>query len=90
VSAGIKAVTFDFYGTLVDVSALAQSCAEVAADGAALCAAWRAKQLEYTFWLSLLNRYRDFEQVTEAALDFTLKRFGLAAEAAQRERLMKA
>jgi 2-haloacid dehalogenase len=34
----------------------------------ALSALWRRKQLEYTWLFSLMDRYRDFREVTESAL----------------------
>mgnify|MGYP002139588614 CR=1 FL=1 len=36
---------------------------------------WRAKQLEYSWVRTLMGSYRDFWQLTEEALDYTLKRF---------------
>jgi len=88
--AEIQIIAFDFYGTLVDLGALAQACAPFAPNGDEFCAMWRAKQLEYTFWLSLMNRYRNFDQVTEAALDFTLKRHAIELDSKQRATLMSA
>jgi 2-haloacid dehalogenase len=63
---------------------------DITPDADAFCATWRAKQLEYTFWLSLMNRYRDFDSVTEAALSFTLNHYGIEADAKQRNILMAA
>lgn len=90
VRAEIKVIAFDFYGTLVDLTAIAQACAVITPDADAFCATWRAKQLEYTFWLSLMNRYEDFDRVTEAALNFTLNHHGVKVDAAQRDVLMNA
>jgi 2-haloacid dehalogenase len=55
-----QAVVFDAYGTLLDVHS-------VIADEA-LSKLWRQKQLEYTWLRSLMERYEDFWDVTEAAL----------------------
>jgi 2-haloacid dehalogenase len=88
VPAEIRVVAFDFYGTLVDLTAIARACTDITHDADAFCATWRAKQLEYTFWLSLMNRYRDFDRITEAALNFTLQRYGIGTDAEQREALM--
>ncbi len=41
----------------------------------ALSELWRAKQLEYSWVRSLIGRYRDFQALTEEALDFALARF---------------
>ena len=68
--AEIQVIAFDFYGTLVDLTAITRACVEITPNADAFGATWRTKQLEYTFWLRLMNRYRDFDRVTEAALDF--------------------
>jgi len=68
-----EALAFDLYGTLVDpiriwtrlerdIPNLAVRIAEV----------WRQKQLEYTFRLTAMEQYEDFEQVTRRALDYAL------------------
>jgi 2-haloacid dehalogenase len=78
------------YGTLVDVAAVADTCNEVTPDPGAFTAQWRAKQLEYTFLRSLMGRYQDFWRVTEQALEFTIRGFGLQVSPAQRKRLLGA
>lgn len=85
-----KALAFDFYGTLADLGSVNAACRHAVADADAFGAEWRRKQLEYTFLMSLMGRYRDFLQVSERALDFTLARFGLSLEASERRRLMQA
>ena len=61
---------FDAYGTLFDVhSAVARHAAALGGAAGPFSEAWRAKQLEYTWVRSLAGRYRDFEAVTEDALD---------------------
>jgi 2-haloacid dehalogenase len=72
----VRAWVFDAYGTLFDVhAAIARHRAAVGQDADRLSDAWRAKQLEYTWILTPLGRYRDFWTVTELALDFALGRF---------------
>ena len=59
----VSALVFDAYGTIFDVhsvAALAESF--FPGKGAALSAAWRAKQLEYTWQRSLMGRYEDFSR----------------------------
>ena len=90
VPAEIQVIAFDFYGTLVDLTAITRACVGITPNADAFCATWRTKQLEYTFWLSLMNRYRDFDRVTEAALDFTLKHYDVGVDAVQRAALMSA
>lgn len=86
----VKGLVFDMYGTVVDVGAVAEACREVAPDPAAFNSQWRAKQLEYTFLRTLMGKYRDFWKVTEEALDFTIRRFGLQVTTEMRQRLLEA
>lgn len=61
---------FDAYGTLFDVHAAVRRHAEAVGPGAdQLSAIWRAKQLEYSWTRSLMDRYLDFWTLTEQALD---------------------
>jgi 2-haloacid dehalogenase len=76
IPAHAKAVIFDAYGTLFDVhSAVARHMAEVGPDAARFSEIWRAKQLEYSWVLSLANRYEPFWTLTEKALDYAFARF---------------
>jgi len=70
-----KGVIFDAYGTLFDVhSAVARHAAKVGPDAARLSEIWRAKQLEYSWVLSLAGHYEPFWRLTEKALDHALAR----------------
>ena len=70
-----RAVVFDAYGTLFDVhSAVARHAGAVGPDAARLSEIWRAKQLEYTWVLSLAGRRQSFWTLTERALDHALSR----------------
>ena len=85
----IRGIAFDMYGTIVDVRAVVEACREVASDPGAFTMLWRAKQLEYTFLRSIM-KYQDFWKVSEQALEFTTRRFGLEVSQEQRKRLMAA
>ena len=66
---------FDAYGTLFDVhAALARHHAAAGPDADRCSEIWRAKQLEYTWTLTLAGRYVDFWTLTARALDFALTR----------------
>jgi 2-haloacid dehalogenase len=66
-----KAVIFDAYGTLFDVhSAVSRHAAQIGPEAARLAEIWRAKQLEYSWVLSLAHRYEPFWLLTERALDY--------------------
>jgi 2-haloacid dehalogenase len=66
---------FDAYGTLFDVhAAIARHRAAAGAEAERCSEIWRAKQLEYTWTLTLAGRYVDFWTLTEQALDYALAR----------------
>ncbi len=86
----IRAYAFDAYGTLFDVhSAISRHRAAIGEDADALSALWRAKQLEYTWTRTLMERYQDFWRLTQDALDFALARFP-EVDKALRPRLLEA
>ncbi len=65
-----KVYVFDAYGTLFDVhSAVERYRGEIGAHAEALSQLWRVKQLEYTWTYALMGRWRDFRDLTAAALD---------------------
>jgi 2-haloacid dehalogenase len=73
--ASARAFVFDAYGTLFDVhAAVARHAAAVGPEAARLSEIWRAKQLEYSWVLSLARRYEPFWTLTERALDYALAR----------------
>ncbi len=65
-----RVAVFDAYGTLFDVhSAVARHGEAIGPEAARLSEIWRAKQLEYSWVLSLAGRYEPFWTLTERALD---------------------
>jgi len=75
-----RGVVFDAYGTLLDVhSAMARHAGRIGPGWEALSAAWRAKQLEYSWIRSLAGptHHRNFSDLTDAALDFVAARNGI-------------
>jgi 2-haloacid dehalogenase len=85
-TAEVAALVFDAYGTLFDVHSVSRRAESLfPGRGAALSAAWRAKQLEYSWLRTLMGRYEDFDRVTRAALEWALDSLGIEAqEPAQR------
>jgi len=72
----IKAIIFDAYGTLFDVNSAAEKCKDKIGDKwEGFANYWRTTQLEYTWLRSLMNRHKDFWQVTEDSLDKSMKAF---------------
>lgn len=81
-----RAVLFDAYGTLFDVSSvLVTAEALFPGRGERLTELWREKQLEYSRLVSMSGRYQPFSALTLAALRWSAERLGLAlSEAAER------
>ena len=74
----IKAIIFDAYGTLFDVNSAAEKCKDKIGDKWENFANfWRTTQLEYTWLRSLMERHKDFWQITEDSLDKSMKVFGI-------------
>lgn len=86
-----RAFLFDAYGTLFDIHSVALRAGEgIAGDLDALSQLWRQKQLEFTWLLALMDRYRDFWHVTEAALRTALAQLHVEASEAQVSQLLDA
>ncbi len=86
----LDALVFDAYGTLFDVHSVMRRCEACwPGKGAALSAAWRSKQLEYTWQRSLMRAYRPFSEVTRDALKHSCEALGLPLSSAQTEELMQ-
>jgi 2-haloacid dehalogenase len=74
-AARTRVVIFDAYGTLFDVhSAVGRYAADIGPDASRFSEIWRAKQLEYSWVLSLAHRYEPFWLLTERALDHAFAR----------------
>ena len=72
----IKAIIFDAYGTLFDVNSAAEKCKDKIGDKwESFANFWRTTQLEYTWLRSLMNRHKDFWEITEESLDKSMKTF---------------
>jgi 2-haloacid dehalogenase len=79
-------LVFDLYGTLVDPLAISAELERVLPpdDARLLARTWRAKQLEYSFRLTVMQRYQDFGWVTERSLEFALLECGLDMSSTER------
>jgi 2-haloacid dehalogenase len=88
-SGRIKALALDGFTTF-DPRPLAALAEELfPGKGAALSAAWRTRQFEYTWLRTAMQRYADFWTVTEQALVFAAEATGVELESQQRDRLME-
>ena len=72
----IKAIIFDAYGTLFDVNSAAEKCKnKIGEKWEDFANHWRTTQLEYTWLRSLMNRHKDFWQVTEDSLKKSMESY---------------
>jgi 2-haloacid dehalogenase len=83
-----RAFLFDAYGTLFDVHSMALRAGGNLPQG--LSTLWRQKQLEYTWLRSLMERYQDFWEITEAALRAAVRQLKLEVSEGQLASLMQA
>ena len=73
-----KAVVFDAYGTLFDVNSAAKRCKDkIGAKWETFANFWRTTQLEYTWLRSLMERHKNFWEVTEDSLDKSMSVFNI-------------
>jgi 2-haloacid dehalogenase len=85
----VEALAFDMYGTLVDPIRIWTRLEQYLPDEALRVAeVWRQKQLEYSFRLTAMDCYEDFEQLTRKALDYALAAAGRELEPGQKDALM--
>ena len=83
-------MVFDAYGTLFDVHSVVARCeASWPGKGAQLSQLWRAKQLEYTWQRSLMQRYAPFSALTREALAYACEALGLEIDPARQDLLMQ-
>jgi len=85
----MKGFAFDAYGTLFDINSVIEACKHITQDPGGFSKLWRAKQLEYTFLRSLMEKYKDFWEVTEDALIFAINSFSVSASQIERKKLME-
>ncbi len=84
-----EALAFDVYGTLVDPIGISKQLEEyLPHQSLRVAEVWRQKQLEYTFRLTCMERYEDFERVTRKALDYALAGTAQVLGPEQRDALM--
>ncbi len=84
-------LVFDVYGTLLDVDAAARVAAKTNPslndNWSAVSAAWRTRQLSYSWLRSLMGKYVGFWEITTQSLDVTLAEMGLT-DAKLRQQLL--
>jgi 2-haloacid dehalogenase len=87
----IKGLAFDAYGTLFDVFSVTSLCEELfPGSGGALATMWRAKQLQYSLLRTMMDRYKNFWDITEDSLRFSANCLRLNLSTEKCEKLLKA
>jgi len=77
----ITACVFDAYGTLFDVNSAAAKCKKKLGNRwESFANTWRTTQLEYTWLRSLMNKHKNFWEITEDSLDHTMETFKIKQE----------
>jgi 2-haloacid dehalogenase len=90
-STPMKALAFDAYGTLFDVYSVTSLCEQLfPGKGMSLAMMWRTKQLQYSLLRSMMQRYRDFWQLTQDGLVYSARALELDLTTEKRARLMDA
>ncbi|KAI1170053.1 haloacid dehalogenase [Nemania sp. FL0916] len=87
-----KVIAFDLYGTLLSTESIADELAKIYGEdeSSSLAAAWRRYQLEYTWRINSMGRYKTFGEITRAALDHAAAEHGLTITSHDAESLMTA
>ncbi|KAI1338163.1 haloacid dehalogenase [Xylariaceae sp. FL0016] len=86
-------IAFDLYGTLLSPASIADAVADCYSldqdQAASLAALWRRYQLEYTWRINTMGKYRPFDEITRSALGHALAEHGMTLQAADAEKLMR-
>ncbi len=85
----IHAIAFDAYGTLFDVYSVSELAEKLFPGyGKQLAQLWRRKQIEYTQLRTMCCMYKPFWEVTQDALVFSCRYFGLQLDLDAQNALM--
>ena len=70
----IETILFDAYGTLFDITGEDWASPEVVQT-------MRSKQLQYSWMTTLMGQWREFSEITAAAIDCAIEAHGAVADA---------
>jgi 2-haloacid dehalogenase len=87
----VETLTFDSYGTLVDVQAVEDALAELdgVTDPAPVSNLWRARSLMYTMVANAIDAYQPFYELNRAALTYALAAHGVETTPAERDAVLE-
>jgi 2-haloacid dehalogenase len=84
-----EALAFDMYSTLVDTIGISQQIEQMLPQqGQRVSLLWRQAQLEFSFRITLMQRYEDFAQLTRKALGYALVATGNTLTSEQQDLLL--
>jgi 2-haloacid dehalogenase len=86
--ARVTTLTFDSYGTLVDVDADERALADRVADPEPVSRLWRARSLEYTMVATHVDAYEPFYEVNRDALQYALDATGADLSTDERDEIL--
>ncbi|MGH9976156.1 MAG: haloacid dehalogenase type II [Nitrososphaeraceae archaeon] len=86
----IRGLIFDVFNTLVDLQSteMLNGSSETTMKSQQLIDTWYAKQLEYSWLLTLMNRYEPFSHIARNALIYTSRILGLNLSSEQIANIM--
>lgn len=83
------ALAFDMYSTLVDTIGISRQIEQMLPQqGQRISLLWRQAQLEFSFRVTLMQRYEDFAQLTRKALGYALATTGATLTPEQQDLLL--
>lgn len=84
-----EALAFDMYSTLVDTIGISRQVEQMLPQqGQRISLLWRQAQLEFSFRITLMQRYEDFAQLTRKALGYALEATGNTLTSEQQDLLL--
>ncbi|MSO92791.1 MAG: haloacid dehalogenase type II [Rhodospirillales bacterium] len=87
----VKALAFDYYGTIADKTALASEIdASFPGKGAAFVKLWFAQTQRYCFQVGMMDRHLPWSDLVKAAFKFTCAELGVAVGDGLRDRWIEA
>ncbi|MBI1383622.1 MAG: haloacid dehalogenase type II [Rhizobiales bacterium] len=90
--APIRALAFDYYGTIGDKHGLGAAIDRLVpgGKGAALAKLWFLTCQRYCFQMGMMERYRPWNELTRSALDYAAADLGVILDDAVRDELLEA
>lgn len=86
---GVDVVTFDSYGTVVDVDDVERALERRVADPRSVSRLWRSRSLQYAMASSLLDDHEPFFDLLDESLSYALAAHGEDLPDAEREAILE-